>query len=1488
MAMVVKKTALPGSRADTRVSRDTIAMAHAGVRVAVRPRQPRVAAAGGRGGGEQGTSDSYGAVDVPDTTLRTSVTPPHAAEVGRASEAGQRLVRDSLCYDVFALDGVPLFDVDTAVCLRRAELARRLLPGELHNMWHIGVVDALGPSGDAAALTIPITAPARWLLAALELADIGVVCIDAALRMEASGTHCVATVHVDVRVPDTHIGTAHVPGVADLLLAVVEHANGRCTCAAEPDAGMVYESLQRRAREQLPPIDQPRKLAAHMLPFQRRAASFLIEREMHPAERRALAAECGLWWIRVAHTELFFNVLSGTLTSDAAVAAADVRGAILAEEMGLGKTVEVLALVLERAAPERSDAPAVWDAGAEVNVHPVGATLVVTPETLRRQWLDEIARHAPTQRVYSYTGHRQAARDATHAGYSTFVAWAHELDIIVTTFDTLSRELAASCKAPERALRRPAKYERPRSPLVQLEFLRVVMDEVQLFGGNASRTMALIRRCASIAVSGTPVRRVADLRASLQFLGVQGACGGPKDWLRVLAPHLSPYLADVLAAVGMRHTKTLVGHEMVLPPQTRMLVPIEFTSIEAAFYRDVWAAALEALGMDADGAPTSETWQLDPPALRAQLLRLRQACTHPQVAARAGGAGVAAVANLRSIDHVLTMMQEATRADLVAARHTVAARRIYRASVLLFAPVHELAQIDAPKTGAEEAAFFQQVSTRDRLDVARDALETLLPHVEDQLKALGTEIAAAHTKGPLYELSDADANADAAAPEAAPLDKLRLRQQHLGALRMRERHWLQLLHRVQQFLGHCFFQLASQEEAAAGKANPDVKVEGQPSSALHAHEDAAYAAAEQTRQRLLAEAGQVVAHSARAVARQQQQHVSLVRELQPARRALPRTLHGRTVVEQVAERLALLDAHARVLAEWRTALLQRLLKPVNREVDRTREHDDIYAENLDAQSEAETLLEMYRPLLAQRDEILTGRIALGATARPQLYVELDRALRTTRSRRFSLEEPEAPVDDGDDETAAVQRLQLAHFERLEAQRVAVALPPGAPSLAALQSELRDLGDGAPRDDAAIAEVAHRVRDELRTQTQLLERVRREQTAFQTLFNARAVYFKQIQELSDQVQDPTWDGGLAASLYGAVAQERAARQRIGALEGRLRYLAHLERMQSDADAETRHCYICTEKIRTGILTNACGHLSCESCFAAWMAGGHRTCPLCKTRLSVRDVHRVVYRTPGTESALPSTSVHLGAFRELSGDARAAIERVPIDGRYGSKLEMLTKHLVHLHQTTGEKSLVFSSFSRGLDLVAESLRANGLAYARLDGGAGKQVGAVADLFTHSPSVNILLLHSEVQSAGLNLLAATHLFLLEPLLNHALELQAIGRVHRIGQTRGTTVCCYMVNDTVEQRIIALAASRGQSLYVGTDEEHSRAVPDSAALQAAALQHADGLEREARRGDLVASTDDLLACLFEQHIPGLPHTHAAAQPALDELRLRRIQAFG
>lgn len=54
------------------------------------------------------------------------------------------------------------------------------------------------------------------------------------------------------------------------------------------------------------------------------------------------------------------------------------------------------------------------------------------------------------------------------------------------------------------------------------------------------------------------------------------------------------------------------------------------------------------------------------------------------------------------------------------------------------------------------------------------------------------------------------------------------------------------------------------------------------------------------------------------------------------------------------------------------------------------------------------------------------------------------------------------------------------------------------------------------------------------------------------------------------------------------------------------------------------------------------------------------------------------------------------------------------------------------------------------------------------------------------------------------ATHVILCEPLINTALELQAIARVHRIGQHRPTTVWMYIVNETVEESIYDISVKR------------------------------------------------------------------------------------
>ena len=1336
---------------------------------------------------------------------------------------------------------------DTRVSLHRvSDWQTRMQPGVHVHPSHGALLDVC--AGTDTLVTIPLVASA-WCLTALSLS---ILHVDAHLAWHDHDVRLCVDVFTT-----SDCFRPQLPDIADQLRAVVEHANKMDLPHVDEVGGaaLVYESLCRRemcSETRMPPCEQPRALLAHLLPFQRRSVSFLLEREAPAAERQSLRSECGPWWIRV-HASLYFHVLTGAMTTEAALAAADpIRGAILAEEMGLGKTIEVLALILEHTSRHRHELPSYWDAANEAQVQPVGTTLIVSPETLRRQWLDELAMYAPSLRVYSYTGHKAAAEDAG----SSWGDWASRWDVMVVSFETLARDLAASHAAPVRMLRQPSKYERPRSPLVQLEFWRVVMDEAQLVGGNAARTMGMIRRQCSLAVSGTPVRRLADLRTSLWFLGLAPA-GPPRLWKRILSAAWAPYVGRVLYDVGIRHTKAQVAPEMVLPMQTRYLVPVDFTHVETAFYRDVWHASLAALRLDADGAPQHDTWELDTSVLRAQLQRLRQACTHPNVALRGGhllgsDAGTSVSINLRSIEQVLAQMIEATKQDLGAHKHALTSSRIYRASILLFAPSGELETTPSGASHPDQVALADAVQRQGRRSVARDLLETLLPHVEAQMEALEEEIRAAQSQGPLYAFSAEELKYLARyrhdLPADAPHEKLRLRQQYTSALRSRHRHWLQVMHRIQQFSGHCFFQLG--ESVKQEESSEDVK----PYAAM---EEAAYQAAEQTRQRLLAEARGHVEQCVEALEQHRMDAQQLLSLAVPAAQGLA----GRSVLDDVDVILDKLRLHAHVVLDWRSQIHARLEKPVNREVSKERADDDVYAENLDAQIEAETLLEMYRPLLAQRDELLTGRIALGATARPQLFVELDRELRAARLRRFQQDEEE---EEEDDDVRRVKRLQLQHFRSLEEARRPAMLPPDAEPLGALLSSLKETRDAATHRDAQLlTTMCTALQHLLRDQLAVLDALRKEQTLFQTLFNARALYFKQVQELSDQVQDPEMPQGAWSSLFASLAQERTARQKMGATEGRLRYLHHVKHMHnesmSDTASEARHCYICTNIIETGILTNACGHLCCEACFQAWMGHGHRTCPMCKTRLTPRDVHRVVYRTrqlsmaPTGHRPAESTS-----FRQLAPDTRHAIEAVGIEGGNGSKLDLLMRHLLYLDRTTGEKSLVFSSFARGLDLVAESLTHHGLAYVRLEGSGGKRASAAIEAFQHAPDVRVLLLHSEAQSAGLNLLAATHLFLLEPLLNHAMELQAIGRVHRIGQTRPTHVYGYMVHDTVEERIMALAAERSQSLYLDVPDKEQ----DSALVQAAQHVAAQDATRDTRRGDLVGSTSDLLACLFAQHI--------------------------
>jgi len=60
------------------------------------------------------------------------------------------------------------------------------------------------------------------------------------------------------------------------------------------------------------------------------------------------------------------------------------------------------------------------------------------------------------------------------------------------------------------------------------------------------------------------------------------------------------------------------------------------------------------------------------------------------------------------------------------------------------------------------------------------------------------------------------------------------------------------------------------------------------------------------------------------------------------------------------------------------------------------------------------------------------------------------------------------------------------------------------------------------------------------------------------------------------------------------------------------------------------------------------------------------------------------------------------------------------------------------------------------------------------------------------------------GLTLVEANHAFMLEPILNHSIDAQAINRIHRIGQTSKTFVHRYIIADTVEEKIDMMRMER------------------------------------------------------------------------------------
>ncbi|KIK58778.1 hypothetical protein GYMLUDRAFT_45086 [Collybiopsis luxurians FD-317 M1] len=1269
---------------------------------------------------------------------------------------------------------------------------------------------------------------------------------------------------------------------------------------------------------------QPISLLPTLLPFQRRSVGWLLDREgMTVSDEGKIVPKANhtgfTFWrpVNVNGQEWFLHRLTGALRADSPFSDDDDEevplGGILAEEPGLGKTIETMALILLNPSPPRFN-PTLsrWDPEANLTVKAIKSTLIVTPLALAGQWSDELKAHAPSLRVMFYDGwnnvkvpisatqieeerqrrrqarqkaRKKAARASTKVeaqanikgkGRATAIdvdamdvddeedevldwcSYVHTFDIVITTYNVLQSDLNVARAPPKRPRRDGVKYlnlERPRSPLVMVEWARVVMDEVQMAGSGKTEDMvSLIPRRSSLAVSGTPARaQVSDLSHVLKFLRFN--IGSNRLWNRLLHRGFVSEFCDLFKYYSIRTMKSQISHELQIPQQTRYLVSIDLGRVERLVYDQSFEAILNDLGLDARGVAATENWEVDVTLLRASIRRLRGICTHPQVGQVVGqnerlykSSGA-----LKTMADVLENMKDLNWRNLL---------EEWKSKIQAMIKLAQLKQLNTQTLNRFQAVLETLLAAEKEAERMITEIEKVIAEHDVKGEALKKEAAeqraareSAKGKGkqreesPLSEDEDEEDDPDldeGEDGEDGDLPKTPAGKEHRDkrrALVQRLREARVQYHRVKFLLGDVYHNLGEKYST---------------------QENDAYAAAEAVRRDLL----KTTEREAKAGMAQLsldiiggKSGVTKTDLLIPVPYLEQGGIRSAGMIEELHEIIEnVLNEQTDLLWEWRSKIYSLLTQSLNPGGEDDADGQE-YQRTLDNQGEAETFLQAYAALLADRREALTSeRTVLAAhDARETKLRKTKAALKAT-----------AAVDKLDiPEDVEIQpEHQVLYKELSEKHKPLLAELNGR----AVKSILVDLtgalartGERDPERPLLLSAIAD-LRKLISSQQTMMEKVTADLALFRKAFNQRVLYFRQLQEISDSVAEVEFEGTRQDAQDGSEKEMKDLDAKIIAKRAHQRYLDHLVKTNEDdkMDEDEKCCILCRCEFERGFITS-CAHIFCEVCLREWTGRKDgKSCPVCRVPIDMNHLQRFKLNEP--KQPAPPTSIVNGEVVPVS---RRKIEYNMIDptvfetiqsmeaiGDYGSKIQTLVRHIMYLEQVDpGSKSIVFSAWADSLTIVERALQDNGIQSIRIDRGT-KGEGPAKKFKTH-PEISVLLLHGERENAGLNVTCASRVFLLESVVHHGFEIQAIARIDRMGQTRPTEVYCYYAEDTLERNILDLAARQGLSLYTKKNSVGTLNV-SSFASDKQIIDSPSKITKKAAKGDFIFKVDDLLACLF------------------------------
>ncbi|KAF4120181.1 E3 ubiquitin-protein ligase SHPRH [Geosmithia morbida] len=1038
-----------------------------------------------------------------------------------------------------------------------------------------------------------------------------------------------------------------------------------------------------------------------------------------------------------------------------------VRGGILAEEMGLGKTLEVLGLILlhrhEHVEMNRSTPGLIS----------TGATLIVAPESLRQQWMSEISRHTPDLRLEFYQGCKR------EGGQGDAVARRlAQCDVVVTTYKVLSSEIHFAKDEPERSRRRERKYERPKSPLVQIMWWRLCLDEAQMIENGFSQAATVARtipRFNAWGITGTPVKDdVKDLYGLLAFLQYEPLCSAPLLWQSLINGH-KPIFQKLFNTISLRHTKALVRDEITLPPQRRFSISVPFSAVEEQHYQSLYKEMTEACGVDGEGNPVVDEWNPDEYAeiMRVWLDRLRQTALHPEVGAYSRRIlGQNRTRPMRTVEEVLDAMIEQSENAIKVDYRMLLSHKLTRGQLFENSP------------RVKEAAMIWEAVRKETGRMVADARAELKA-------ALGDKRANGAGSSALDRVENSGGSDDDEGPGL---------QGRIAELRRKLRPPLELHHKAVFFCANAVFQIRDNKDMTEPDSDEFHR--------LKKLEEEGYDEAKKIRREILRETHRKATQLMNQITRKANgQSFTEVSELVVK---AERGIESGRIIDSLEMLYGSLNDQANVIDEWREHVVQLLLKPLLDEEEDVETTGEEMGDSAKIQEELIIYSQVLRVAVADRQDAMTGQTNELANHEAQVSIRM------------------AKNDEGPMPEKLLELFTLR--DKIKPQLGPLSMRGAISELRSLVMRLRNEPSQTDRVRMELS-LASKLLSE--TQAALSEQLKAsaslesEIESFRATVNARLEYYRQLQSVSDSVLP--YEGPKTEETATKMAKnEEDLERKLAAAQAKHRYLIHLKEAGSKTN-EPRICVICQMPFEMGVLT-ICGHQFCKECMMTWYKA-HRNCPICKRHLSVSQLHDITMKpqelrlhgdetTRGENDSSDGGGVAQGDSRDdgdgitkktmiystFNAEKLAEIKNIELEGpSYTTKVDTLVRHLLWLREVDpGAKSIVFSQYKGFLSVLATAFRRFRIGFASIDTHGG------TTRFKEDPSVEVFLLHARAHSSGLNLVAANNVFLCEPLVNTALELQAIARVDRIGQQHETTVWLYVTSGTVEESIYNLGVKR------------------------------------------------------------------------------------